>query len=214
MSETDSFINEVTEEVRRDRLFALFRRYAWVAVLAVLLIVGGTWYVDNRSNRLQAAAEAQGDAILTALETTEGAERADALSAIGGDAGPGVISALLAAAAYEEAGDPGAAAETLTTLAASADTPEVYRQLAGFKALTLQAGILSPEERKRGFEAFAAGGGAFRPLAEEQIALIEIGMGDTEAALSRLGTLVEDAAASQGLRDRAQSLIVALGGDL
>ena len=40
MSESESFINEVTEEVRRDRLFRLARRYGWIAVVAVLVIVG------------------------------------------------------------------------------------------------------------------------------------------------------------------------------
>jgi fermentation-respiration switch protein FrsA (DUF1100 family) len=41
VSDTDSFIDEVTEEVRRDRLFGLMKRYGWIAALAVLLIVGG-----------------------------------------------------------------------------------------------------------------------------------------------------------------------------
>ncbi len=44
MSDTDSFIDEVSEEVRRDRLYATFRRYGWIAILAVLLLVAGaTW---------------------------------------------------------------------------------------------------------------------------------------------------------------------------
>ena len=46
MSETDSFIDEVTEEVRRDKLFALFRKYGWIGIAAVLLIVGGAAWVD------------------------------------------------------------------------------------------------------------------------------------------------------------------------
>ena len=36
MSETDSFIDEVNEEVRRDRLYGALRRYGWIAILAVL----------------------------------------------------------------------------------------------------------------------------------------------------------------------------------
>jgi len=32
MSDTDSFINEVTEEVRRDRLYGMFRRWGWFAL--------------------------------------------------------------------------------------------------------------------------------------------------------------------------------------
>ena len=39
MSNPESFIEEVTEEVRRDRLFAAFRKYGWIGVLLVLLTV-------------------------------------------------------------------------------------------------------------------------------------------------------------------------------
>ena len=42
VSDTDSFIEEVTEEVRRDRLYKFLRKYAWVGILAVVTIVGGT----------------------------------------------------------------------------------------------------------------------------------------------------------------------------
>ena len=41
MSNSDSFIDEVTEEVRKDRLFQLFRRYGWIAGVVIVLIVGG-----------------------------------------------------------------------------------------------------------------------------------------------------------------------------
>ncbi|MEL6318680.1 MAG: hypothetical protein AAFR16_13700, partial [Pseudomonadota bacterium] len=37
--ETDTFIDEVTEELRRDRLFALFKRYGPFAIGAVVLLV-------------------------------------------------------------------------------------------------------------------------------------------------------------------------------
>ena len=41
MSDVDSFIDEVSEEVRRERLYIALRRYGWIGVLAVLLLVGG-----------------------------------------------------------------------------------------------------------------------------------------------------------------------------
>ena len=71
MSETDSFIEEVTEEVRRDRLFGLMRRYGWIAVLAVLLIVGGAAYREYSRAAEQAAARALGDALLAALDNED-----------------------------------------------------------------------------------------------------------------------------------------------
>ncbi len=68
MSNPDSFINEVKEEVRRDRLFRTFRRYGWIGLLVVLAIVSGTAYREWSSSRERALAEQTGDAIQGATE--------------------------------------------------------------------------------------------------------------------------------------------------
>ena len=39
MSNNDSFIDEVNDEVRRDRLYGMVRRYGWIAVVLIALIV-------------------------------------------------------------------------------------------------------------------------------------------------------------------------------
>jgi hypothetical protein len=57
VSDTDSFIEEVTEEVRRDRLFGMIKRYGWIAVLVVLAIVGGTAYNEYRKANEAAIAQ-------------------------------------------------------------------------------------------------------------------------------------------------------------
>ena len=67
MSETDSFIQEVSEEVRKDRLFALMRKYGWIAVLVVLLVVSGTAYREYSITTDALEAQKTGDAILAAL---------------------------------------------------------------------------------------------------------------------------------------------------
>ena len=67
MSDTDSFIEEVSEEVRRDRLFSLFRKYAWVAVLLVVLIVGGAAWNEYRKLTEQREAAELGDQLYAAL---------------------------------------------------------------------------------------------------------------------------------------------------
>ena len=81
MSNPDSFIEEVTEEVRRDRLFAAFRKYGWIGGLVVLGIVGGAAW--NEWQKSQAAARAQGfgDAMLEALDTGGAVERREAMAA-------------------------------------------------------------------------------------------------------------------------------------
>ena len=57
-------------------------------------------------------------------------------------------------------------------------------------------------------------GHPMRLLASEQLALIEIEIGNRDAALERLQAILADAEATQGLRRRASQLIVALGGEL
>ena len=39
MSETDSFLQEVSEELRRDKLYRNMRKYGWIGLLLVLIIV-------------------------------------------------------------------------------------------------------------------------------------------------------------------------------
>ncbi len=48
LSDSDSFIEEVSEEVRRDRLFGLFRKYAWIPILLIIIIVGGAAFNEYR----------------------------------------------------------------------------------------------------------------------------------------------------------------------
>ena len=82
VSDTDSFIDEVTEEVRRDQLFLLLRKYGWIAVVVVLLIVGSAAYLEWQRSQDTAAAQATGDAILAAMERDDAASRASALAAV------------------------------------------------------------------------------------------------------------------------------------
>ena len=51
-----------------------------------------------------------------------------------------------------------------------------------------------------------------RLLAEEQLALLEIEAGETEAALTRFQAILNDAEATSGLQRRALQAMVALGG--
>lgn len=215
MSDADSFIDEVTEEVKRERLFATLRKWGWVGVLLVLLIVGGTAYREWRIVSEEAQAQAFGDSILAALEQEDAPARIAALAEIdaptlGGEA---VLSLLTAAEEASEGGD----AEAVSLLQAVADNteiPGIYRQIASYKALTRGAEVLSVEDRQSGLQALAVPGQPLRLLAEEQLSLIEIETGERDAALTRLEALIEDSEATEGLRRRASQLIVALGGDV
>jgi len=213
VSETDSFIDEVTEEVRRDRLFRLMRRYGWIAVLAVLLLVGGAGWNEWRKAQDREAAQALGDSILAALEREPQNARAEALTAIEApNPGSRAVLALLAAS-EEAAAAPAQAAERLLALAESGDVAPIYRQIATLKAVTIPESGLTDADRRRRLDGLALDSGLVGLLAREQLALLDAQAGDTEAAIGTLRQVSADSAATAGLRRRAGQLIVALGGD-
>jgi hypothetical protein len=213
VSESDSFIDEVAEEVRRDRLFALMRKYGWIGIAAVVLIVGGAAWNEWQKARAQAAAETFGDAVLAAVADPEARDRAAALAAVeaGGSAGRAGVLGFLTAAEAEGAGDRAAALAALRAVAENPETTETYRQLAQIKIVTLAAGTMDPAERDRTLEGLAAPGAPFRTLAMEQQALALLADGQTDAAAALLGQIAEDAETTPALKSRAGQVLVAIG---
>ncbi|MEE4347795.1 MAG: hypothetical protein V2I53_13440 [Paracoccaceae bacterium] len=213
MSQSESFIEEVTEEVRRDRLFGLMRRYGWIAILVVLALVGGAAWNEWRKAQDAAAAQAAGDALIAALSADDSAARVSALREVEATSnGARIARDFLTVSELIETGATDEALALLQTIASDGEVDQTYRQLAGFKALLLDAGDMSLADRRVGFEGIAQTSPMLRVAAEEQLALIEIEQGDIQAAISRLQSLQSDAEATAGLRQRASQLIVALGG--
>ena len=212
MSNSDSFIDEVTEEVRRDRLFGLFRRYAWVGVLLVVGIVGGAIWTEWSKSQAEARAEAFGDALIDALDQGAPAERAAALSAISTDGQQGLIRALILSADPE--GDQTARLAALDAVAADASLSPVYRDLAVLRRVLL-AGTEAPiADRRAALEGISDPGRPYRALAQEQLAYLHIEDGNRDAAIAALLALMEDQETSAAQRARAGQVVIALGGTL
>ena len=215
MSETDSFIEEVTEEVRRDRLFGLMRRYGWIAVLAVLLIVGGAAYREYSRAAEQAAARALGDALLAALDNEDVDARAAALGQIQAGSGEAAaIVAILQAGILVQEGKGADVLPLLQPIVNNQDIKQDYRDLAHFKQLLHADGALDAAQRREGFQILAEPGKPLRVLAEEQLALLELQAGEQDAAIGRLKALLEDADSTQNLQQRTRQLLIALGQDM
>lgn len=210
MSNPDSFIDEVTEEVRRDKLYAVLRKYGWIGVAGVILIVGGAAVNEWIKARDRADAEAAGDAILDAIAVGDPATRIAALEAIPAQGDRAALLGLIVAA---ETGDAASAAERLQAIADNTALPSLYRDLAVLKRAMLPGSPVAAADRKEALAPLTAAGAPFRALAEEQTALAEIELGETDAALTRLSALLADQDASGALRQRASQLIVALGGN-
>ena len=214
MSESDSFIEEVSDEVRRDRLYGYLRRYGWIGVLAVVLIVGGAAVNEWRKARAQAEARATGDALLAALETADADARQNALAGVEIDGGAGDVVSLLFGAERLAADAPAAAAEALRPLAQDPDAPAIYSDLAALKLVMLGDAGVDETTRAQLLERLSAAGAPYRLLAREQQAHAHISAGRPDEAVSVARELLEEQGLTPGLRQRLAQLIVALGGEL
>lgn len=219
MSNPDSFIDEVNEELKRDRLFALMKKYGWIAVLGVIGAVGFAAWNEWSKARATAQAQAFGDAIVAALQPEDPAARRAALSGLAAEHGTvaahaGILNLLLAAEVLE-GGDRVRALAALADVAGDADLPVSYRHLATLKRVIAATEAEIPlAERQALIAPLTAPGAPFRPLALEQQALLQLESGDTAGAILALTALVGDAEASPGLRARVQQVIVILGGSV
>lgn len=215
MSDTDSFIEEVTEEVRKDQLYGYFRKYGWIAGVVIALVVGGAAYSEWSKSKSEAAAQARGDAIAAALEMDVAADQIAALDAINADVG--TATALLdiqKAAILVEDDQKDAALALLDAVSSSETLSMVYRDMARFKALILRGKDMDQAARMQALDALATPGNAFRFLALEQIAVAKLDADDVDGATGQLTQLLNESNLPNGIRQRASQLLVSLGGEL
>ena len=210
MSETDNFIDEVSEEVRKDKLYATIRKYGWLAVVIVLALVGGTAFREYKIASANKVAQKTGDAISKAMSLEGPEARAAALSEIIANDKNVAIIALLKAAEQEADGEFAASVETLEALEAS-KLPSAYRELAHFKKLLIEKDGLNEDARIAGLNELAASASPYALYAKEQLSLIDLAKGRKEAAINRLSQILEDANLSQSLRQRVSQLMIILG---
>jgi hypothetical protein len=214
VSDTDSFIDEVSEEIRREKLFKTFRKYGWIGVVLVVSVVGGTVYREYARAVEKTASETFGSSVLEALQENDPSARVAQLDTITApNASAGAMIAMLQAAEMVSDNDGAGAAAKLESAAVNGDLDQMYRDILNFKRLTVADSGIETDDRRMGFEQLATPGNPLRLLAEEQLALIDLAVGDGDAAVNRLSIILEDAELTQGLRQRAGQLMIALGQD-
>ena len=159
MSNTDSFIDEVTEEVRRDRLFGYFRRYGWIPAVVIVALVGGTAYNEWSKAQVAQVAQARGDALLDALELEDEAERAAAFSALAREDEDALVAKFLAAGVETEQ-----AVDLLRSVADDCRQPQYIRDLARLKMASTE-GLLTLDEAAAILAELSEPGGVYRNVA-------------------------------------------------
>ncbi|MDB6182315.1 tetratricopeptide repeat protein [Paracoccus fistulariae] len=208
-NQNDSFIDEVFDDLRRERLFRLYRRWGWLALLIVLLIVGGVIWREYSQARDETRARDWGDAVLAAEETGDPA----AIMQIDPDGSEGrrIVGALLAAGDWAEAGGKDAAIEALRAVANDPESDTALQDLAKLKLVILQGAAMEPTERDEILARLSRAGAPFELLALEQKAIALIDAGRKDDAISLIRQIQQKDGLSQALRRRLSEMMIALG---
>ena len=207
MSETDSFIAEVTEDVRRDRLFGLFRRFGWIPAALIVIIVSGTAYNEWSKSKADKLAQVRGDALLAAIDTVDEAARATALNEIASQGSENIVAQMLAAGAKDEN-----SINFLNAVIINSDQPEYIRDLAKLK-LTMIPGAQTKEQKLKTLDILSQPGGIYRNAAVEILVAFELELGNLNKAIEFLKSHIQDAEASRAQVQRMAELLVALGSE-
>ncbi len=214
MADNDSFVQEVTEEVRRDAMYAAWRKYGPFVVGAIAAVVLGTaglsWYQNSQLETMREA----GGAFIEAqsVEEPEAAATAFAELAQESEGDYAALARLRAASSFGAAGDVERAVETYQAVAEMDGIDPRLTDLAKLRAVGIRSDIMDPAEMLSALAPLSVPGAPWRSVALEFSAAAHVRAGDEAAAIDALSSIASDANASPAVQARAREMIAALGG--
>ncbi len=202
----DNIFREVDEELRSDRMRALWRRFAPFVIGAAVAIValvaineGWSWYSNSRS--ASASEEFYSALDLAAAGDLEGAQAQLDEVAANGSGGYPVLAEFRKARLLAQSGDTAGAVAAYDALANSQSNVRL-REL----ALVLAASILVDNGTLADVEArvgtIAEAGNPMRRVAGELLGLAQYKAGNAEAAQASFEGVINDPLASSQVRNR------------
>ncbi len=214
--------DEVDEELRADKAEALLKRYSGALVGAALVVLAGVgswqgwqWW-QARQDAAAAGAFVSAVSTLDRAASLDSTARAslgaafDALSA-GAPEGYRTLSRLHAAALKAQAGDLNGAAVLWDQVASDGAADPLLRDLATLMWAEWQIDQGDPARLEARLKPLTEPTNAWRSLAQEQLALLELRQGHAEQAKAAFGKLSQDVTAPAGVRSRATALLSRFG---
>lgn len=217
--QSDTFIREVDEELRRDQLKGLWKRFAPLIIGVCVLIVavtagysGWTWWQERKASQA-------GDRFMEALTKIEGGDRAAgeaelASIAADSDAGYSALARLRLAGENAGAGAKKEALDTYDAVAADNSVPQPLRDLARIRAAILALDTGDVAGAKERATPLNTAGNAWRHAAREVIGTANYQAGDLQAARDAFAEVQQDAQTPQDLWTRSGLMMSLIDGQL
>lgn len=214
-----AFLREVDEEVRRERMTKLARRYgviAAAAVVAILVIFGVVLGWQHHRDAVAGERGEQLTAAMSALTAGNAAKAKTALDALAATDSKGyapLARILLADMAIRDGKEPDAA-KTFIGVANDPHAPQPVRDLALVRGTSLIFDRLAPQEVIKRMMPLTGPGKPWTGTAGELVALAQLRQGQAKAAAATLATVAKDVTVPRTLRERAAQLAADLGEDV
>lgn len=211
----EAFFREVTDEVRREQMAGVARRYGVTAILVALiaLLAFGGWLFWQHERELRAAERGeQFTAALTALSKGDAATaraKVDPLVASGAR-GYAPLGRLLIADMAAQQGKGAASAAAFADVADDRGAPQPLRDLALIRATTADFDRLAPQAVIDRMKPLRVAGAPWAGSAGELTALAQIKLGQIKPAGATILAVVRDPTVPESLRERLSQI----GGDL
>ncbi|MEM6932828.1 MAG: hypothetical protein AAF526_04500 [Pseudomonadota bacterium] len=206
MSDSDSFIREVTEEVERDRMNRQLKKWGPVGAVVILLAVGAAAAWQWQQDQERKAAEAVGLLLLDA-DPQAAAASLDELPD-----GAKVLARMRLAESYIEQGNREDAIVIYKAIAKTSGLDPAYADLASLRSLRLRALTDTPDEVISDLDPLIAEDRPYRLLAMELRAVLLLNAGRADAAHADMNAILDDPDQTGNLRARVEQLLVASGG--
>lgn len=215
---TETFVREVDENLRRDRIRDFFIENKGSLIVALILFLAASggiiWFQQHRQKlaeqHVEQLAEVYKD--IASGKTSNVAQQLDDLSKSGSKAVR--ASALFTRAAFAiQQSDQKLAIATYKKIADDGSLPQSYRDAALIRQTALEFDQLSPDQIVTRLQPLAKPGGPWFGSAGEMTALALIKQGKTKEAGQLFATIAKDKDAPQSLRDRSIQIAGSLGVD-
>ena len=214
----DTFLKEVDENLRRDRMTDFFKSYGkWVAVAVVLFLaaVGGWIYWEERQNRASSDQSEQLHALLTDLsagKTQTVPQRVAELEKSHSDVVRASATLTDAAVALEK-NNRSAAIAKYRELASDEGLAQPFRDVATVRMTALEFDSLKPEEVIARLQPLAKAGNPWFGSAGEMTALALMKQNKNAEAGRMFAAIAADTQVPNSIRSRAVQVAGTLGVD-
>lgn len=217
-AQAEGFLREVDDALREDQVFTALQKYGkpvGALIAAGLLGLAGYLWYENHSN---AKAAEQGEALTKALDDLEVRNLKAATDAVAplakdGTDGYRATARMLAAGVLSEQGKKAEAAKAFAAIAADADAPQAYRDLATIREVSLTFDQLGPDKVVERLKPLAVPGNAWFGSAGELVGLAYMKQGKNELAGALFAQIAKDKTVPDTLRRRTRQMAGLLGVD-